>query len=151
MIDSENEDKPKRSFKVEDRRRFSETGEARAGDDKDRSEPPPEAEPQAAPPAGSESPEPHGAPPLEMNFSTFVISLSTQALAHLGEIADPVEGRIAVDLTAAKQLIDILGILRDKSKGNLDEAENTLLEHCLYDLRLKYVELARRRQSPPRG
>jgi hypothetical protein len=147
MTDPEDEDKPKRSFKVEDRRRFSETGEARPSEDEAASAPSPEPRPEAAAVAGSEKPDTQGAAPLEMNFSTFVISLSTQALAHLGEITDPIEGRIAVDLTAAKQLIDILGILKDKSKGNLDEAENALLEHCLYDLRLKYVELVRRRQS----
>ena len=134
----------KRGFKVEDRRRFSETGEPRP-------EPPDSA--QAAPP-----PQPGGAataapapPEWEINFSTFVISLSTQALAHLGEIPHPLDNQTTVDLGGAKQLIDILGILKDKTKGNLDESEGALLNHVLYDLRLKYVERARaQREAAPR-
>jgi hypothetical protein len=49
-----------------------------------------------------------------------------------------------VDLIAARHMIDILAILRDKTTGNLDNAENSLLESALYDLRMKYVEKARR-------
>jgi len=147
MSDLEDEGQPKRSFKVEDRRRFSETGEARSEASGDASVPPtaiPEGEVRPA-----EEPQSHGdLPPMEINFSTFIISLSTQALAHLGEIADPMQGRVAVDLIAAKQLIDMLGVLEVKTKGNLDEAEAALLEHCLYDLRLRYVELARRQATP---
>lgn len=141
MSDHEDEGQPKRSFKVEDRRRFSETGEARAGSSDTPEEPP---QPRADVPPPPKDPSPRGdMPPLTINFSTFIISLSTQALAHLGEIPDPVQGRVTVDLIGAKQLIDILGMLEAKTKGNLDEAEAPLLEHCLYDLRLKYVEVAR--------
>jgi len=144
MSDIEDEGQPKRSFKVEDRRRFSETGDARS--DAPDEEQPPQAE---VPPPPRESSAPRGdAPPLTINFSTFVISLSTQALAHLGEIPDPAEGRTMVDLIGAKQLIDILGMLDSKTKGNLDESEMALLENCLYDLRLKYVEVARSHGTP---
>jgi hypothetical protein len=80
----------------------------------------------------------------ELNFAAFVISLSTQALAQLGEIPDPVQGTVRVELNAARQMIDILVILRDKTKGNLDSAEKALLDSALYDLRMKYVEKARR-------
>jgi hypothetical protein len=134
------DEEPKRSFKVEDRRRFSETGESRATA--------PEPAAQEPPPRAEDHGHRHDAPPMEMSFSTFVISLSTQALAQLGEIADPMQGRIAVDLIAAKQLIDILGILEAKTKGNLDEGEAALLDGCLYDLRLKYVEVVRRQGTP---
>ena len=54
------------------------------------------------------------------------------------------DGQLSKDLVAAKQLIDILGVLDDKTKGNLDAAEAALLTNVLYDLRLKYVEQARR-------
>ncbi|OFV89813.1 MAG: hypothetical protein A3J75_03555 [Acidobacteria bacterium RBG_16_68_9] len=80
-----------------------------------------------------------------MNFSTFVLSLSTQALAHLGEIPHPVEGTTTVDLNAARQLIDILGLLREKTRGNLDKTEESLLQNILYDLRMRYVERSRSR------
>ena len=80
---------------------------------------------------------------VPVTFSTFVLSLSTQALVHLGEIADPASGQVSVDLVAAKQMIDILGVLDTKTRGNLDEAEQGLVESMLYDLRMKYVELMR--------
>ena len=86
----------------------------------------------------------HGLPP-EMTFSTFVIGLTTQALMHLGEIADPTQPQMAADLPAAKQMIDLLGILREKTKGNLDDAETQLLDSMLYDLRIRYVEVSRGR------
>jgi hypothetical protein len=81
----------------------------------------------------------------EMTFSTFVMGLTTQALMHLGEIADPVEQQVGRDLPAAKQMIDLLAILNDKTKGNLDAGEEQLLKSMLYDLRMRYVEAARAR------
>jgi len=145
MSDAEDEDKePKRAFKVEDRRRFSETGDARSDArdepwDSTTAAPLPSSEPQASRPESSR-PETTA---IEINFSTFVISLSTQALAHLGEIPDPISNRMEIDLGAAKQMIDILGLLKDKTKGNLDKSEAALMDHVLYDLRLKFVERAR--------
>jgi hypothetical protein len=140
-----------RGFKVQDRRRFV--------DADDRSPAAPEAaEPAreepvqaaaAAPPADAPSfdadaelePGTFG----EMSFSTFVMGLTTQALMHLGEIPDPVHNDVHHDLPAAKQMIDLLGILRDKTKGNLDPTEEQLLGEMLYDLRMRYVEVARSR------
>jgi Domain of unknown function (DUF1844) len=145
MTGEENEG---RAFKVQDRRRFSETGEARPDTDggEDRQATAASASPQADEARVHKDTEQeqqaHHSPAL--SFAAFVISLSTQALAHLGEIPDPTEGGVRVDLDAARQMIDILVILRDKTKGNLDNAENTLLENALYDLRMKYVEKARR-------
>lgn len=81
---------------------------------------------------------------VEVTFSTFVLGLSTQALMLLGEIADPAGDPPAVDLGAAKQLIDIVGLLEAKTKGNLDATEQGLIESVLYDLRMRYVEIARR-------
>ena len=133
-----------RGFKVEDRRRFSESGDARP-------EVVERSEPSSPPPAAADAPpDPAttGHPPMEMTFSTFLISLSTQALAHLGEIPHPVDGQMAADLGAAKQLIDILGMLQVKTHGNLDQAEAALLEHALYDLRLKFVERVRSQRHP---
>jgi hypothetical protein len=121
----------KRGFKVQDHRRFSESGEARD----DRPDPPDAAPAQ---PSGGQTREP--APDLEINFSTFVISLSTQALAHLGEIPDPIHNTVAKDLAAAREMIDILGMLREKTKGNLDRSEQALLDNILYDLRMRFVQ-----------
>ncbi len=75
-----------------------------------------------------------------MDFSTFIMSLGSSALMNLGAI--PVPGSDVPDknLPAAKQVIDILGILCDKTRGNLDEAEKKLLESLLYDLRVQFVD-----------
>src|SRR5262249_15810485 len=83
-------------------------------------------------------------PPHEINFSTFVMGLSTQALMHLGEIADP-EAPHAPDLGAAKQMIDLLGILREKTTGNPGPGEEQVLSSMVYDLRMRYVEVSRKR------
>jgi hypothetical protein len=137
---SNDEGQEKRGFKVEDRRRFSETGDVRperVGKD-DEGSPPPATD--AASAAPESPPDSHD---VEINFTTFLLSLSTQALAHLGEIPNPISQTVEIDLGAAKQLIDILGVLKEKTQGNLDKVENGLLESVLYDLRLKYVERAR--------
>jgi hypothetical protein len=64
-------------------------------------------------------------------------------LLHLGEIPDPTTNNPVRDLAAAQQLIDILGLLLDKTRGNLDHDEAGLLDSILFDLRMKYVEIAR--------
>jgi hypothetical protein len=81
----------------------------------------------------------------EIDYSTFVISLSTQALMHLGEIANPLTGKVEPDVPVAKQMIDILGILREKTRGNLNANEDQLMEDILFDLRMKYVEAVKKR------
>jgi len=137
------DDSAKRGFKVEDRRRFSASGDAR-------DEAAAEAAPAATPPSPEATPPPPEAPPArgqgplpEMDFSTFVIGLITQALILLGEVPDPASPTAPADLTAAKQLIDILGILQSKTKGNLDAAEAGLLDNSLYDLRMRFVQQSR--------
>lgn len=82
-----------------------------------------------------------GARPLpEINFSSFLLSLSSSSLFHLGEIADPQSGEKKKDLALAKQSIDIIDLLKDKTKGNLTQEEEKLLDHLLYDLRMRFVK-----------
>lgn len=81
----------------------------------------------------------------EINFEHFLLSLSTAALLHLGEIPDPETNAKKVDLTQAKQSIDILGLIREKTKGNLTEAEQTLLDGMLGELRMRFVQLSSKR------
>ena len=85
---------------------------------------------------------------LELAYATDIEHCSVsrfelKALLHLGEIEDPMSGRLDRDLGAAKHVIDILGILKDKTKGNLEQSEERLLDAVLYDLRMRYVELMR--------
>jgi hypothetical protein len=95
--------------------------------------------------AGSEAhPSQAGAEMGDISFGAFLMSLSTEALVHLGEMADPSSGQAQRDLAMAQQLIDILGMLREKTRGNLDHDEQALLDAILFDLRMKYVEIARR-------
>ncbi len=82
---------------------------------------------------GSEEPLP------EINFATFIFSLNSSALVHLGVIEDPASGQKRKSLSLAKQTIDILGMMEEKTRGNLDEDEEKLLKNILHDLRLMYV------------
>jgi Domain of unknown function (DUF1844) len=138
------QDKPEvKGFTVQDRRRFSpETGEAR----EEAAEAGAATERQATehPASPNESDTQQGALP-EINFSTFVISLSTQALMHLGEVASPLSGKVETDIPVAKQMIDILGMLREKTRGNLNPGEDRLMEDILFDLRMKYVEAVKKK------
>src|SRR5512139_2067348 len=148
QMSKEEQKEEKRAFKVEDRRRFLDTGEARPDTPTETAAPTgTREESPAAAPGAAASPTPSAGREgtLPLNFGTFVLSLSTQALAHLGEIPNPLDNHVAVDLVAAKQMIDILGILKEKTKGNLDSSESGLLDTVLYDLRLKYVERVRGR------
>ena len=76
----------------------------------------------------------------ELNFSTFVISLNSSALVHLGVINEPSTNQKIKDLAIAKQTIDILGVLDEKTKGNLTDEEAKLLKNILHDLRMMYVK-----------
>lgn len=75
----------------------------------------------------------------EVNFSSFLLSLSSSALLHLGEVPDPQSGEKQKDLALAKHSIDIIGLLKEKTKGNLTQDEEKLLDHLLYDLRMRFV------------
>jgi hypothetical protein len=76
----------------------------------------------------------------EMNFSTFIFSLNSSALFHFGEIPDPATNKREKNLPIAKQTIDIIGMLKEKTNGNLTNDEGMLIDHILYDLRMRYVE-----------
>jgi len=76
----------------------------------------------------------------EISFINLVFSLSTSALIQLGEIQDPVTQQLAKNLPLAKQTIDLIGMLKEKTKGNLSSDEEKVLENILYDLRMRYVK-----------
>jgi hypothetical protein len=151
----EGEEKGK-GFKVQDRRRFSAEGEARSEvEEGSSSEAGPEVGAAAAQPASGTDKvaaasaqaqyagAQHAADAVEINFANFVVGLSMEALAALGEIPDPATGKRSADLRAAQQFIDIIGMLGERTRGNLDRDEEKLIETILFDLRMKYVEIAR--------
>lgn len=136
-----------RGFRVQDRRRFSPTtGEPRSVETSEQAAeaPPPEA-PEAARPrhaGGESSASTH--PPAAISFPSFILGLSTQALMYMGEIPTAPGQPPQTDLAAAQQMIDVLAMLKQKTKGNLDAGEEAMLENALFDLRMRYVELARK-------
>lgn len=124
-----------KGFVIKDRRSFDEEGdlkeetpeEPKAAPEKEKKEEPKKAEDQG--------------PPLpEVNFNSLIFSLSSSALFNLGEIADPQTGEKHRDLPLAKHSIDIIAMLSDKTKGNLDDEEEKFLDNILADLRLRYVK-----------
>ena len=131
-----------KGFVIRDRRRFTEEGEvkeavapdAKAGQPEPERQKKEKAEPEAAPEPSQQTPLP------KINFSTFIFSLNTSALLHLGEVPDPATGKQEADLPMAKQTIDLIAMLEGKTRGNLTSDEENLLKHILYDLRLRYVQ-----------
>ncbi len=107
-----------------------------------------ETAPAAASPSkpsisAASSTEPSQSPPAPpVTFSSFVISLGSSSLMLMGEQLDPSQASIPVNLPQAKEIIDLLSVLEDKTKGNLTPDEQTVLRDMLYALRMKYVTLA---------
>ena len=136
-----------KGFVVKDRRTFKD-GVADSEDG-----PPPEADQESSEGAGEEAAEAESEagrekaaetwdsdmvlPPVD--FSMLVMSLSSSAAVHLGLAADPVSGQTDKNLPLAKQTIDILGMLQEKTKGNLEDEEQHLLDSILFDMRIQYV------------
>lgn len=144
-------DEQTKGFKVTDRRIFSEDG---AADMAGKTHSPGNAVPDNAPPDFHEPvPDPKGAPSDRhaamppVDFQTFVISIGSTALLSLGVLENPETGQRTTDLVLAKHNIDLLAMLEQKTHGNLTAAEAKLLSSLLYDLRLKFVEIARSTKS----
>ncbi|MFQ5481042.1 MAG: DUF1844 domain-containing protein [Thermodesulfobacteriota bacterium] len=91
----------------------------------------------------STAPEERGAAPLpELDFSTFILSLSSSVLINLGLLENPVTQKAEKDLAVAKQTIDLLVLLKEKTSGNLTESESKLIEDLLTELQLQYCKSA---------
>ncbi|UCG37862.1 MAG: DUF1844 domain-containing protein [bacterium] len=140
MSDADNSDK---SFKVQDRRTSS-------GSKGDR-DPGAEEQPASAPEkeaGGEEARSPRGAGTggvPQVDFSTFIFSLFSSALIQLGDMADPLTGKMEKNLNSAKQTIDIVDILREKTKGNLTEEEDNLLKNAAAELKWKYLDAVKKK------
>ena len=123
-------------FKVQDRRIFSEEGELRASQPEKASKTVekggdgPDTREVRAPGSGDASGE------TGIDFSGFVLSLATTGMVHLGAIPDPVTGKKQEDLPGARQMIEILTMLRDKTRGNLSNEEARLLDGLIYEMQM---------------
>ncbi|MCX7982754.1 MAG: DUF1844 domain-containing protein [Syntrophales bacterium] len=123
-MEEENKDK---GFVIKDRRIFDEKGDVR--EDKGKEE-------------KTERNRPEETDLLAPTFSNFILSLSTTAMYHFGDFPDPMTGERKVNLKGARHTIDILAMLKEKTEGNLDESEKSLLEGLLFELRMRYVKEA---------
>lgn len=148
------------SFKVTDRRKFNPDGSVKEGVvlEEPKPAPLPTAESAAsAAPARAEVPGPSEEPELPedypeedipgaedpASFVNFLSTLATNAAASLGAVPHPATGQRAVDLETGKYWLDVLGMIRDKTSGNLHPQESRLLEGLLADLRMQYVTMVR--------
>ena len=77
----------------------------------------------------------------EVTFSTFILSMGSSALVQLGEVPDPAKGGKHADKLLAKHSIDVLDMLKIKTKGNLDAQEEQMLDNMLFELKMKYVKI----------
>jgi hypothetical protein len=139
----QNEDKKEKSFVVKDRRKFTETGESREDEvgkleETKTGEPVKEGEETAEQKSGDKAAEEAYIP--EMNFASFIFSLSTSAMYHFGDFPDPVSKKAERNLAAARQTIDIIAMLREKTEGNLSPDEKNLIDTILFELRMRYVK-----------
>jgi hypothetical protein len=123
-------------FTVKDRRHFSEDGSPLPTEEKAAPETQAGPEPEAQA-TGAQPPRHHNLPPVD--FSAFILSLSHAAMMHLGYIPDPHTGESTPDLEMARHTIDTIGMLKDKTVGNLTQDEARLMESALSELRMAFV------------
>ena len=147
------EDQKKESFVVNDRRRFDSDGNERAQNPANsgnvrvegalKNQPTDTATITNTSTVNEGAPNMAGEVPAEIEFSSFVMSLATQALVQLGDMQPPPGLEMPVDPDAARQTIDILSMLQQKTKGNLNPNETRLMEDILHNLRVSFVRHAK--------
>jgi Domain of unknown function (DUF1844) len=131
----------KKDFIIKDKRIFAEGSEDREAKEQ-KAEPESEkVKDKASEEAAAREKEGTEYPLPEINFATFIFSLNHSVLVHLGVTEDPVTGKKETNLSIAKQTIDILGMLEEKTKGNLTQDEEKMLKNMLYDLRMIYIKV----------
>lgn len=145
------EEGKERGFRVEDRRRFVSLGEEETRPSEESARLSPEREvTEAAESSSTPRPETppytQATPPpeTEITFSSFILGLTTQALIYMGEVTPAPGQQPQIDLSAAQQMIDILAMLKQKTAGNLESGEETMLGNALFDLRMRYVDLVKK-------
>jgi len=135
-----------KGFRVVDKRIDFEESEKTSEQEKQAEgaqEPQAEAKPEQGPTEEQRAKAAREMPLPKVDFPTFIISLSSSALMHLGEVPGPDGGEANPDLPLAKHTIDILAMLEEKTKNNLSEYEARLLRDVLFELRMKYVQKAK--------
>lgn len=134
------DDTKEKGFVVKDKRLFDESGDVRSDEISQPANGASERDPLPESKTGHEQDTEANQFYPEINFSSFILELTTSALYHFGDYPDPVSKKTEKNLPAAKQTIDILTMIRNKTTGNLDEDEKSLIEGVLYELQLRYVK-----------
>ena len=129
----------KKDFVIKDKRIFAE-GDEDQPIEEDKEKPLDEAVAETSESAEAQEEERTDYQLPEINFATFIFSLNHSVLVHLGVMDDPSTGKKVKNLPIAKQTIDILGMLEEKTQGNLTEDEGKMLKNILYDLRMIYIK-----------
>ncbi len=131
--------KKEKAFVIKDKRIFDESGEARAEDlKKEETAGDKKSEKKSVEKDDQARTQEDYFP--EVTFSSFVLSLSTTVMYHLGDFPDPATSKVEKNLAAAKQTIDMLNMIKIKTAGNLGIDEKELLEGILYELMIRYVK-----------
>lgn len=136
-------------FKVTDRRRFTKEGEDKPGEsastDSEAAREEPKKKEEAAESAEkrTESETRRKEPPPPMDFTTFVISLANTALFQLGLVKASESDEPKKDLAGARQTIDLLALMEEKTRGNLTDQEKKILAETLFQLRMVFVEASK--------
>ena len=125
------------SFKITDRRHRDAAADPLPSP---RAEP---ASPPSPPRAASAPPPPEGRDSTGPDLASLFVMFASSAMIALGEAPDPMSGERSIDLTQAREAVDILLLLREKTEGNRSEQENHLLEEILYDLQMRFVRAAK--------
>jgi hypothetical protein len=125
-----------KGFVIKDKRSLDEKGELKDKTPQDKAE-------KERPKTEAPKKEAETFPLPEVNFNSLIFSLSSSALLNIGEIADPHTGEKKADLPLAKHAIDTIAMLKEKTKGNLTEEEQRLMDSVLTDLRWRYVKAAK--------
>jgi hypothetical protein len=152
-MEEEEKEKEGKGFIVKDKRHFFQQEGERVSDEEEKGREPEadearlkreerkgEAEKKEETKEEREEGQRQDVPLPEVTFSNFVFSLTTQALIQLGEVQDPASRETMKSLPLAKQTIDLIAMLKEKTSGNLTKEEEALIDSALYDLRIRYVK-----------
>ena len=133
----EQEEQEAQGFRVTDRRSFNEEGEAKTPESSQKAEEKP-ANGQSSR-SEAEFPGQEAPPKPSIDFPSYILSYYTQGLVLLGEVPNPYTNKKEEDVEAVRHTIEILSMLEEKTKGNLSNEEQKLLENVLYELRMKFM------------
>ena len=125
-------------IEIKDKRHFARDGSVRRDTEKKKEDKVPEPE-EDKKTESAETGFGEGQELPEVDFASFIFSLSTSALIQMGIIKDPVSKKVEINLSGAKQTINIINMLKEKTRSNLNNEEDKLIDQLLFDLRMKYV------------